>query len=72
MFETIDLVPTQPTLPELEWISVRYRIPTQEGRYLVIADGGYDIAFFKEHRFYRKRVTHWMPLPKRPDEVWRN
>ena len=70
----IDLVPTQPTSAPFEWVSVEERLPTQAGRYLVIARGGYDIAFFRtnivDRRFDRSNVTHWMPLPKRPDSTY--
>ena len=63
-----------------EWISVKERLPESDGKYLIYYYGGYDIAKFKNGKFYvleldlfnslewrhEEAVTHWVPLPEPP------
>lgn len=65
----------------MEWISVKDRLPEQDGEYIVAAKVG-DNAFVEQSRFvkdyyglgpdWRKfasgEVTHWMPMPDFPEE----
>lgn len=45
-----------------EWISVKDRLPEEQGYYI-------DIVYFRGKTKWAKgneRVTHWMPLPELP------
>ena len=65
----------------MKWISVKDRLPDDqyESSYLVIckykACTECDVAYIDEDDFWREEkydrkvpVTHWMPLPKPPEE----
>ena len=76
-----DLVPTQPTVAPFEWTPVSVSLPQEKGRYLVISNGGYDLAWYNpmQKTFsvddsgvrpgINRSISHWMRLPKRPAEV---
>jgi hypothetical protein len=60
-----------------KWISVKDRIPSAEGDYMVWIDGSGDrgditpgvrapFYFFKKCGKFRDDVTHWQPLPESP------
>lgn len=69
-----------PDLPTVGgWISVKDRMPKEEGRYIVYADKGVKSAFYETYegesrwtdegeRYWDIHVTHWMPLPEPPKE----
>jgi len=63
---------------EMEWISVKNKTP-EEGKDVLVSDGfpKYEIAayrtfnngqFFVCGSYTLSGVTHWMPLPKPPEE----
>lgn len=62
---------------EYKWVSVKDRLPEENGEYLVycgeyngICVLNYEILKTKSKwRTKWKEVTHWMPLPKAPKEV---
>lgn len=64
----------------MEWISVKDRLPTFFGIYLIFCDkhnpkiycdgfGGvsHDYTGFAHDLLCDDKVTHWMPLPESPD-----
>ena len=63
------------------WISVKERLPEKNGRYLVCDKNGevYSAEYEKNRPdsewtddyegYLDMEVTHWMPLPERPEEV---
>lgn len=79
-FEEIDRAPTMPGEPE--FIPVDMTLPLTSGLYLVYMkkSGKYDIAFFATSdttlddkpcwlgTLVPDQITHWMPLPARPEE----
>ena len=64
----------------MDWISVKDRLPTQNGKYLswngkdiqfeYFSDGYFLMSMFLVIRYHNDRIpfTHWMPLPKPPKE----
>lgn len=62
-----------------EWISVKDRLPEDNGKYLVCVDGDkinppYVITWwfwngkFEDFQYFPSRhVTHWMPIPEPPE-----
>lgn len=56
--------------PKCRWISVKDRLPEENGVYIVRSDSGnvYTDHFYAvSHKFTkrgRRSVTHWMPLPE--------
>lgn len=61
-----------------EWISVKDRVPTVQGDYMVWIDGtgdtgditpGVRVPFFFWGGKFREDVTHWQEIPAGPDEV---
>lgn len=64
----------------MEWISVKDKMPEEEGRYFVFAESKdpdkpfIQIAWYEPDGFgwslvpsvWVKAITHWMPLPTRP------
>lgn len=65
----------------MEWISVDERLPDEEGFYLVLIDVN---GFIEKVQFQKlpnqfwwerygeiKAVTHWMPLPKAPNQQFK-
>lgn len=61
-----------------EWISVKDRLPEDDGWFLVSIFGWVTLAFYDEHDSIfndfktcmanNSQVTHWMPLPEPPEE----
>lgn len=59
-----------------QWISVKDRLPDEDGEMVLASDGTRRVTanFFHDgQRFYfynphMEIVTHWMPLPKAPEE----
>lgn len=52
------------------WISVKDKLPEENGRYLVVEDHisrWRGVDHFRNGKFTMK-VTHWMPLPTLPEE----
>lgn len=63
----------------MEWISVKDRLPTESGAYLVSYKFESEHRYFGVHDYYvgerfqhegfrGLKVTHWMPLPEPPKE----
>ncbi len=58
-----------------DWISVKEKLPVEDGVYLVATRLGWiedrvHIYWFEKRRFNcHEQVTHWMPLPPAPEEV---
>lgn len=56
-----------------EWISVRDRLPEENGDYLVALDDGYiGVTWYSADEGFdlwadAGEVTHWMPLPEPPE-----
>lgn len=68
----------------MEWISVKDRLPSSEGYYLVLDYKHIEKLMFREGFFWTTScydydhtnedqksmyVTHWMPLPQPPKEM---
>lgn len=55
----------------LLWKSVSKEMPDKNGRYLTVRNGGYEIVWYfaNEKRFQYSGVTHWMCLPKMPEDM---
>lgn len=63
---------------ETGWISVRDRMPSQSGKYLIVAveygriqhvtAAKFGTYFYMTGRMAHWKVTHWMPLPEPPKE----
>jgi hypothetical protein len=61
----------------MKWISVKERLPEDDGEYIVATKYGHIFIFdwlmgrfFAEDRngLVYEEITHWMPLPKPPKE----
>ena len=60
--------------PAKQWISVKNRLPSKDGCYLVAVTDDHDRRYFKTTWFScnggswfpKQNVTHWMPLPEPP------
>jgi hypothetical protein len=59
-----------------EWISIDDRLPKIAEDVIVFSDDKFqiDIGFFMNNKWHSDRgelptVTHWMPLPKPPEET---
>lgn len=55
------------------WISVKYKLPSNEDIVIVFSCEGVDILQFISNKFYHyidgfieTDITHWMPLPEPP------
>lgn len=65
----------QPAQEPVAWISVKDKLPNTDGKYIVYGDctnDGYqhDMAVFSESKFCKyNQPTHWMQLPKTPNET---
>ena len=65
-------------MKQQNWISVKDRLPTTCGDYLVTDGESQMVAhsnlsgvwdFFDNHEWWQdEQVTHWMPLPKLPEQ----
>jgi len=59
-----------------QWISVKDRLPENDNEVLIVASGEVTTAFYEAGDFgwsygttgYETTITHWMPLPKPPEE----
>jgi hypothetical protein len=54
-----------------EWISVKDRLPEHGSTCLIVTtkkEEGISIAWFEKAYWSKWDVTHWMPLPKPPEE----
>ena len=56
------------------WISIKDKLPDEEGQYLCITEPRHgrivDIELFCSGGFIsRNKITHWMPLPAKPYKV---
>ncbi len=57
-----------------EWISVKDRLPSTIGHYIAYSPGMITWVFFSSNKkwcfdnTFLKGVTHWMPLPKPPED----
>ena len=55
-----------------EWISVKDRLPDEQGHFLIVNEEGKIITAFYTPRFgwfsgvRVRNITHWMPLPEAP------
>ena len=68
------------TVSDMEWISVKDRLPETRGTYLVCAvffedarnlhvrTGYYDKVWYLDCCTNDYMITHWMPLPSLPEE----
>jgi hypothetical protein len=58
----------------VNWISVKERLPEEEGEYLVFYkykenEDRVDIALFSRFGWHKAyEITHWTPLPEPPKE----
>ena len=67
-----NVCPVWQELPDaMEWVSVKERLPSESGEYLIWTGNFYDIIVFNinsqmwyGHGDY---ITHWTPLPKPPE-----
>ena len=66
---------TELRLKNSEWIKCSDRLPEETNKYYLTFEGDYmDCAFLNvEYKWYVegnkiKGITHWMPLPKKPNE----
>lgn len=62
-----------PSIIQKEWISVKDRLPEKSGDYIVCsAHDGHALPkvvyFDNSAGWYDSAITHWMPLPKPPEE----
>lgn len=74
--EFLDLIDdafTEDVAPRAEWISVRERLPDENGRFLTVDEKGDMMVCFWEKHFgwfamvcNKNAITHWMPLPDPP------
>lgn len=80
--ESLEVVAS--VLERMQWISVKDRLPNNKGCYLLTVKHWFDGEpvvreaywngedwFSCDDRRYKitPRVTHWMPLPEKPEEV---
>lgn len=84
-YENTGLEPEEICLRASRWISVKDRLPPDQGKKVLVANGHGYISVFalwkKEygnkwtwideqgHFKHTNDITHWMPLPKPPKEV---
>lgn len=56
-----------------KWTSVKDRLPSEYGKYLVFCETFITISTFyldvPEPHFYETEATHWMPLPSIPKKL---